>query len=199
MGFFNFLTWILRWVIFWPFVVVGALNIENAVTGKWLSTLLSDNAGRIPPMIAEAYSAITSPWVTSPLLFLGGILTWDILHYCCRRMDRPGSRFERWVLRNKAGQVSLGFKKNGWFRKITSKTNELQEFNKYLLKFELPLVPHEFLQEDDLNKIFGEYTSLISQGKNEVGVVYLEKALSTATASAHSPLWRPSIAAYRPH
>jgi hypothetical protein len=188
MGFFNILSKLLRWFVWWPFVVISAFNIENAITGNWLSSVLADNAERVPIMISQIYSAITTPWIIYPLLFIGGILTWDLLHYLCKRMNRPGSRFERATLRNKARQASMGFKKSGWMRNYLSNSNALQDINLYFARYDLPLLPLEFLKDEALNRVYSEYTELIALGKNEVGTTYLSAALSKlSTASPTRP------------
>lgn len=167
-------------------MVISAFNIENAITGNWLSSVLADNAERVPTMISQIYFAITTPWITYPLFFIGEILTWDLLHYLCKRMDRPGSRFERATLRNKARQASMGFKKSGWMRNYLSKSYALQDINIYFARYDLPLLPLEFLEDEALNKVFSEYTELIALGKNEVGTTYPRASLSKLTAAFHT-------------
>jgi len=183
MVLFSILSKFLRWFVVLPFVVVITLNFENAVSDNWLATVLADNAQHIPPMIAYLYSIIVAPWVIYPLIFLSGILSWDIVYYWCKRLDRPGSRFEKWMLRNKAGQAAMGFKKDGFYRKHLAKTDDLHEFNKYLRKAGLPLVPRHFPNDERLNTIFWEYCRLIQQGKSQVGMTYLEAALLKINSS----------------
>ena len=185
-------------MVFWPFVVIAAFNIENAISDKWLARIIADNAESTAPMISDIYYAITSPWLVYPLLFIGGILTWDLLYYLCRRLDRPGSRFEKVILHNRSNLAAIAYKKNGWIRRYVKKAGFLYDFNDYLRKFELPMLPDEFQEDEETNQIFGEYASLVGLGKYEVAVDYLRGAFPKIKVEPRKHLLLPDTEAETP-
>jgi hypothetical protein len=160
MRFTVILGWIAR-VLFWPCVVVLAINIENWASKEGFADVLAKRAGEFPALIGQVYAAITSQTAFAIALFVGGMATNAWLQKFVSAIETGNSWFTRWLDSSTIMSLSDAFMSNGLNRRILNAKKELPRLNKRLDHYGLRRVPTCFSEDETINQAYGKYLKAI--------------------------------------
>jgi hypothetical protein len=152
--------WIVR-VLFWPCVVLLAINIENWASKEGFADVLAKRAGEFPALIGQVYAAITSQTVFAVALFVGGMATNAWLQKFASAIETGDSWFTRWLDSSTIMSVSDAFMSNGITRRFLNTQKELPRLNKRLDRYGLRHVPTFFSEDESINQAYGKYLKVI--------------------------------------
>jgi hypothetical protein len=153
-----------RWALTWPLLVIVALNLENAALQAGYSTIIQKHWREASPMLNDFYSFATSHWIWYPTIFLLGATAYEWVTHTVNKMEKSGSSFQRWLLKNKADLLAPAFSKVGFSRRTITADKEIGLLNKRLEAFSLPTVPVNFDVSEPVNECYGSYLVLVSKG-----------------------------------
>jgi hypothetical protein len=167
---FRILSWVLRWLVFWPVFVVLTLNIENAATGGGLADLIARQWGRVAPMIDAIYSVIASPFVLYPAIFLFGAWTYETFLYRLHSRERFDKTTISRATKFYAMSLVEAFKKKGFARWMlrAGRYGSIDVLNDRLKAEGLPPIPSVPFDEERVNRAFAQYLRIVSEGEREI-------------------------------
>jgi hypothetical protein len=131
-----------RWALTWPLLVIVALNLENAALQAGYSTIIQKHWREASPMLNDFYSFATSHWIWYPTIFLLGATAYEWVTHTVNKMEKSGSSFQRWLLKNKADLLAPAFSKVGFSRRTITADKEiglLERFSSRLNRKGIPI------------------------------------------------------------
>ena len=142
-------------------------------------------------MINDIYELCTSPLILYPALLLAGATIYEWTVFASLRMDRPGSRWQLYLLKQSASLAENAFLSPGLSRNIFNPEQSIEALNKRLENFSLPLVPDVFSPNENVNKLYAQYLSLIKTGDIDLAkriFVKLKPIIKAEASQLQSPL-----------
>lgn len=160
----------------WPLLVVLAFNLENAATDAGYSSVLGDRWRDASPMISAVYEAVVSPTIFYPALVFLGAVVYEWIAAFVEVADRPGSRFQKSLIKLYAPPLAVAFRKKGFNRFTMSIDREVRKINARLESFSMPLLPPELFEDEALNREYATYLTILGDGDFEAARLYLQAA-----------------------
>ncbi|MER9411493.1 hypothetical protein [Mesorhizobium sp. M0589] len=141
-----------------------ALNIESFASTEGFSDVLAKHWSGVTPVFSFIYMVLTSNVVLYPVLFLSGCVFYEWVSHASNKFEQKNSKYRKWVAMFYADATSNAFKKKGMSRKAIKVPEGLILMNKRLENVEMPLVPLEFNDNEEINKIYSTYLYYVKEG-----------------------------------
>ena len=148
-------------LLFWPCLVVLAINIENLASREGFADILAKRAGEFPAVIGQVYAFITSQTAFAFALFVGGMATNAWFQKFASAIETGDSWFTRWLDSSTIMSLSDAFMSNGINRRLLNADKELPRLNRRLDRYGLRRVPTYFSEDETINRAYGKYLKVI--------------------------------------
>lgn len=155
----------IRWLLTWPILVVLALNINNSATKAGYGSVIDQHWKDALPVLKDLYDLATSTWLWYPTLVLTGAVCYEWIVYTIKRCETDGSGFQRWLVQRNAETFSPAFLKKGFTRRNVKPDVNFYKLNSRLVQFDMPLLPPDYDESEEINAVYGSYLLLLSKGQ----------------------------------